>query len=192
MTFRIWKHTLALALVALLATPCLAQKGGKGGGGSSGGGGTTGPKFAIEVLSFSGFVRDFNDQGDVLGEIYDSNNDSYTYFLGTVDSGVRVFEEIRVPAGWQVRLWAMNNARQLVGQGSFDPDGDGLDANGDYVLDDGDILNAGIVLTPDTNNDGRWELTNVFPGPLDAVCEEINNDGDIVGYDESLGRVLLR
>jgi hypothetical protein len=192
---RLIRRQLAIGALALFALSCLphaawAQKGGKGGSGGDGGT-TSGPKYAIEILAFSGEIIDFNDQADVLGRI-DDGDGWYTYYLGTLDTGVRTFDEIRVPAGWNIVLTAMNNSRHLVGSAKYDPDGDGPDANRDGMLDTGDIDNAGILLTPDIDNDGILELEIVLPGPLSASCWEINNDGDIVGSDQSLGRVLLR
>jgi hypothetical protein len=187
--------TLALFALCCFTCPAWGQnKGKKGSDGSDGsdGSGTSGPKFEIEILSFAGSVRDFNDQADVLGEV-DNGDDSRTYYLGTLDTGVRTFDEIRAPEGWKLlSLHSMNKSRQIVGVAKFDPDGDGTDANRDQVLDEGDIDNAGIILTPDANDDGLWELEIVFPGPLSAGCYEINNNGDIIGFDDLLGRVLLR
>ena len=188
--------TLAV-LFTMAVTPAFAQKGGKGGGGGgSGDGVSTAPKFAIEVATIPGAtVLNFNDSADLLlqTEVIDEFGVNYTPYLGTLDSGVRSFEQIRLPQGWfDIQFFGMNDSRELVGRASYDPEGDGLDANGDYELDPGNVISAGILVTPDVDNDGIWELTILFPGPMDATCWQINNDGDIVGRNNVDGNVLLR
>lgn len=188
---------LALIMTCGLATisPAWAGKGGRKGGGK-GDDTTAGPSYALEILDFDGVIQDFNDVGDVLGEVESVANGQwvYSYYFGTFSSGERVFDTVRLPLGWTgLELEAMNNSRQLVGRATYDPDGDGWDADRDGVLDEGDIFAAGVCLTPDTDADGRWELEVIFAGPTKGHCLQINNDGDILGQDDSFeGSALLR